>query len=176
MQPLARDDRITLRHADAAHTGLADGSVDVVCLSLVIHELPPDATRAIAAEAFRILKPATGQLWVTEMDFATSGFTKLRSNPLLFSLIRSTEPYLDVYADYQSPASGESGPPSDLREIGFSNIKLAAATGRHFAMVATRPLDEDVAAARAAPIDDRRAETAKEDTHLKTWEAKSAEN
>jgi len=171
VQPLSADDRITLRHADAAHTGLAEASVDVACLSLVIHELPPEATREIAAECFRILKPGTGQLWVTEMDFGTEGFRKLRSNPVLFSLIRSTEPYLDVYADYQT--SEGAGPAEDLREIGFSNIRLAAATGRHFAMVATRPFAEDADDARTAPIDDRRAETAKADTHLNTWEAKS---
>jgi hypothetical protein len=28
-------------------------------------------------------------------------FRELRGNPLLFSLIRATEPYLDEYADYQ---------------------------------------------------------------------------
>ena len=49
-----------------------DGSVDVVSLSLVIHELPPAATREVAAEALRLLKPG-GQLWVTEMDFETPG-------------------------------------------------------------------------------------------------------
>lgn len=168
VQPLGRDRRIELRHADAARTGLADGEADVVCLSLVIHELPPEVTRQVAAEAFRILRPGTGQLWLTEMDFATDGFTKLRANPVLFSLIRSTEPYLDVYADYQT---SEQGPAHDLREVGFGAIKLAAATGRHFALVATRP-DRGVDA-RAAPIDDRRAETAKADSHLKTWEAKA---
>ena len=168
VQPLGRDRRIELRHADAARTCLADGEADVVCLSLVIHELPPEVTRQVAAEAFRILRPGTGQLWLTEMDFATDGFTKLRANPVLFSLIRSTEPYLDVYADYQT---SEQGPAHDLREVGFGAIKLAAATGRHFALVATRP-DRGVDA-RAAPIDDRRAETAKADSHLKTWEAKA---
>ena len=52
VQPLGRDRRIELRHADAARTGLADGEADVVCLSLVIHELPPEVTRQVAAEAW----------------------------------------------------------------------------------------------------------------------------
>eukprot|EP00310_Coccolithus_braarudii_P017919 CAMPEP_0183332634 /NCGR_PEP_ID=MMETSP0164_2-20130417/1747_1 /TAXON_ID=221442 /ORGANISM="Coccolithus pelagicus ssp braarudi, Strain PLY182g" /LENGTH=383 /DNA_ID=CAMNT_0025501391 /DNA_START=30 /DNA_END=1181 /DNA_ORIENTATION=+ len=168
VQPLVRDERILLRRADAANTGLPDSSVDVVCLSLVIHELPPEATREIAAEAFRILKPGSGQLWLTEMDFATPGFSKLRANPVLFSLIRSTEPYLDVYADYQTSEIG--GPTQDLRQIGFGNIRIVAATGRHFALVATRPaVGVD---ATSDPIDDRRKETAKSDTHLRTWQAK----
>lgn len=167
VQPLAADERISLRQADAAYTMLPEASVDVVALSLVIHELPPDATRQIVAEAHRILKPGSGQLWITEMDFDTEGFRKLRANPALFSLIRSTEPYLDVYADYQTNA--DSGLTNDLREIGFSRIQLAAATGRHFALCATRPAAG--VDARSENICDRRAETAKADTHLKTWES-----
>mmetsp|Transcript_18988 Transcript_18988/g.38693 ORF Transcript_18988/g.38693 Transcript_18988/m.38693 type:complete len:112 (-) Transcript_18988:156-491(-) len=104
------------------------------------------------------------------MDFATAGFRNLRANPLLFSLIRSTEPYLDTYADYQT---SPEGPPHDLRNIGFGRIRLAAATGRHFALLATKPADG--VDARTEPIDDRRAETAKADTHLQTWEAKTKE-
>ena len=66
------DARVELRLADIGATGLPSGSVDVVSLSLVIHELPPAATREVAAEALRLLKPG-GQLWVTEMDFETPG-------------------------------------------------------------------------------------------------------
>jgi SAM-dependent methyltransferase len=163
---IVRDPRVSLRRADIAASGLADGSVDVVCLSLVIHELPAEATRAVCAEAFRVLKPGSGQLWLTEMDFDTDGFSKLRANPLLFSLIRSTEPYLDVYADYQT----SGGLTRDLAEIGYGSIRLTAATGRHFALVATKPGQPKNAA--QATIDDRRAEMAKPDTHLKTWQAK----
>ena len=48
-------------HGTLERTGLPSGSVDVVSLSLVIHELPPAATREVAAEALRLLKPG-GQL------------------------------------------------------------------------------------------------------------------
>ena len=57
------DDRVSIERADVARTGLDSVSADVVSLSLVIHELPPDATRAIMTEAFRILKPS-GQVAV----------------------------------------------------------------------------------------------------------------
>ena len=85
--------------------------------------------RRHAHQAHRILKVG-GQLWVTEMDFETPAFARLRANPLLFSLIRSTEPYLDVYADYQPQLA------HDLARFGFGPVRLAAATGRHFALVA----------------------------------------
>lgn len=65
------DPRITLSRADVASTGLPDACADVVCLSLVVHELPAAATRDVCAEAFRLLKPDGGQLWLTEMDFDT---------------------------------------------------------------------------------------------------------
>ena len=156
------DTRVELRHGLAEDTKLADASVDVVNLGLVIHELPPSATMDIAKEIYRILKP-DGQLWITEMDFQAPAFSKLRSNPMLFSLIRSTEPYLDVYADYQPNLA------NDLAKLGYGPITLAAATGRHFALVATK------SAAGGGPVDDRRAETAKADTHLKTWESKNKE-
>ena len=76
------------------------------------------------AEAYRLLKPG-GQLWVTEMDFTTEGFRKLRANPLLFSLIRATEPYLDVYADYQEEL------PSDLETRKVDEALWRAAMTAH---------------------------------------------
>ena len=45
------------KHAAAEGTGLEDGCVDLVSICLVMHELPRDATHAIIAEAFRILRP-----------------------------------------------------------------------------------------------------------------------
>ena len=63
MQPLEPDGRISLLHADAAATGLAACSVDVVQLSLVMHELPPAAAGDIFAEAHRILRP--GGIFIT---------------------------------------------------------------------------------------------------------------
>ena len=162
------DARVELRRGLAEATGLPSESVDVVNVGLVIHELPPEATRAVAAEALRILRPG-GELWVTEMDFETPAFAKLRANPLLFSLIRSTEPYLDLYADYQPNLAG------DLVEMGFTTVQLAAATGRHFALRAVKRGDTDAQGGQRGTIDDRRQETAKEDTHLKTWESKQQE-
>ena len=172
---VAPDRRVTLRCADGASTGLADESVDVVSLSFVVHELPPHATKAVVAEACRVLKPG-GQLWLCEMDFDTPGFKKLRANPLLFSMIRSTEPYLDEYADFQNEMTRY------IASLDFARVGLVAATGRHFALVATKrdrralrwPWEEaEAGAAAMGVIDDRREETAKPDTHLKTWESRS---
>jgi SAM-dependent methyltransferase len=172
IEAVPADARIRLRCADLAALPLLDGSADVVSLSFLLHELPVSASRACLCEAARVLKPG-GQLWVSEMDFESEPYTALRRNPLLYSLVRSTEPYLDEYADYQARSLC-----ADLLAAGFGPVVLGAATGRHFALVATKlPAGARASAddARAEPVlDDRRAATAKADTHLRTWQIKAA--
>lgn len=164
-----RDARVRLACADLCATRLPGGSFDVASLSLVLHELPPSAARAAFCEAARLLRPG-GQLLISEMDFETDGYRTLRANPLLYALVRSTEPYLDAYAEYQT-----AGMADDLFRAGFGAVRLAAATGRHFALIATRAGDEAGPPGRRV-LDDRRRETAKADTHLRTWQSKSADD
>mmetsp|Transcript_29371 Transcript_29371/g.43121 ORF Transcript_29371/g.43121 Transcript_29371/m.43121 type:complete len:390 (-) Transcript_29371:106-1275(-) len=162
---IRQDDRIDLRVGDATNTGLPDNSVSVVNVGLVVHELPIEAACSLCDEALRVLKPG-GQLWLYEMDFDSPGFSKQRSNPLLFSLIRSTEPWLDIYADGCDA----------LREhicSKFETIRITAATGRHYALVATKgPLNSNA----VRTVEDMRFKPdgtySKDDTHLKTWESK----
>lgn len=158
------DSRVSFECADIARLPFEDGSVDVCQLSLVVHELPPEETRLVLQECARVLKPGTGQLWLCEMDFDTAGFTKLRNNPVLFAFIKSTEPYLDEYAAYNA-----RGIIDDIVSLGtFADVRLRAATGRHFALVAT--------AGHGPPtITDLRQETALPDTHLATFETRATD-
>ncbi len=48
---------LALVHGLAEATGLASGSVDLVSMCLVCHELPQHATKDIMREAYRILRP-----------------------------------------------------------------------------------------------------------------------
>ena len=93
-------------------------------------------------------------------DFETEGFRKLRASPA-FVFIRSTEPYLDVYADF-----GAAGVAEACADAGFGRVEAVAATGRHYALVAAKD-------GGPAAFVDRREETKLPDTHLKTWESKS---
>lgn len=160
------DDRIELRVGDATSTGLPGMCADVVSVGLVIHELPPEVSIQICDEARRLLKPG-GQLWMYEMDFDSPAFAEQRKNALLFSLIRSTEPYLDEYAD------GCTLVRQHLKET-FCDVKLTAATGRHFAMVATK--DGGRSETERRSIQDTRFNAdgtyAVKDTYLKTRESK----
>ena len=156
---VAADERVSFERA-SAEAFLPNKSADVVVLSLVVHELPPFAYERIVQLCHDALKP-DGQLWIYDMDFDTPGFADLRANPLLFSLIRSTEPYLDEYADY-----GVARMAAAAANVGFSEVRLRAATGRHFALVAEK-------AATGAGVVDRRLETRLPDTHLASWAVKS---
>ena len=158
--------RIQYQVGDATQTGLPDNSVDVVNLQFVAHEMPYQVTLDVIREAHRILKPNGGQFWFCEMDFETPGYAAQRANPLLFSLIRSTEPYLDDYADHAQDIRDQ------LQKL-FRKTIIAPATGRHFAIVATKGDDQDEGAHEL--IDTRFDEDGVyrvEDTHLKTFENK----
>lgn len=161
------DKRIEYRVGDATKTELLDSSVDVVNVQFVVHELPIEVSKRIADEAYRILKPG-GQLWLGEMDFESPGYAAQRANPLLFSLIRATEPYLDVYAEGQT---------SLRRHIceKFAHTRVTAATGRHYALVATKHGEGDDTSRPGTLEDDRfdmNGEYRVEDTHLQLWDNK----
>ena len=166
------DTRIQLRQGDIANTQLPSNSASVVNLVFVLHELPTFAAKQIILEAHRILQPG-GQLWISEMDFESPAYKAQRENALLFSLLRATEPYLDEYAD---------GMPELRNFIAdmFDVVKITAATGRHYALVAEKGVaredgvDKD-SKGRTLLEDSRFREDgsyAIDDTHLKPWESK----
>ena len=144
-------------------------SVDIVQILFVLHELPADVAVSVIREAHRILRPG-GQLWMGEMDFEAPAYAAQRANPLLFSLLRATEPYLDDYADHFA---------TDIRhnlESGlFSRVVWTAATGRHYTVVATKHSDNQDDNGQCQVEDLRflpNGDYAVEDTHLQLWESK----
>jgi len=162
---IENDSRISYAFGDASTTGFDDDSFDVVNLQFVLHELPDDVALEVIDEALRVLKPG-GQLWICEMDFESPGYAAQRANALLFSLIRSTEPYLDIYAESISGLFHQIG-------TRFKDVKILAATGRHYAIVATKG-DSTTDESRTFTdlrFDDN-GDYRVEDTHLKVWESK----
>ncbi|CBJ49027.1 conserved unknown protein [Ectocarpus siliculosus] len=150
------DPRVELEYGDAARTGLEDNSASLVSLSLVVHELSTEGRRSILAEAFRILRPG-GSVSIMEMDPSAPGYIKLRNNPMLFSILRSTEPYLDVYFSEAGNIDAE------LQEAGFTTVRKSGVTGRHMAVVGVKGGTFDLRA------DFKQRE--KDDTHLQTHRA-----
>lgn len=85
---------ITWHHAAAEATGLPEASYDLVSICLVCHELPQSATRAILEEGRRLLRPG-GHLAIMDMNPQSEVMQNLP--PFVFTLLKSTEPYLDDY-------------------------------------------------------------------------------
>lgn len=158
------DARIEYLVGDAADTKLESSSFDVVNLQFVLHELPAEVSTRIVDEALRLLKPS-GQLWICEMDFEAPAYAAQRANALLFALIRSTEPYLDVYA--------ESIPSLFVHiQSNFSETTVIPATGRHYALVATKGSVGRGTGSMADLRFNGDGTYRVEDTHLKVWESK----
>lgn len=106
-------------HAAAEATGFADGSFDVVTMQFVTHELPRTATQAIFAEARRVLRPG-GVLALVDNNPQSPVIQALP--PVLFTLMKSTEPWSDDYYTFDLEtalvAAGFEAPvtvPSDPR-------------------------------------------------------------
>jgi ubiquinone/menaquinone biosynthesis C-methylase UbiE len=81
-------------HAAAESTGLPDNSYDLVSACLMFHELPQEPSRQIFQEARRLLRPG-GHLAIMDMNPKSEAFAKMP--PYIFTLLKSTEPYMDEY-------------------------------------------------------------------------------
>lgn len=163
-------DTVELRVANIEDTGIESNSVDIVQILFVLHELPAPNAANVIKEAHRIVKPG-GQVWMGEMDFQAPAYAAQRANALLFSLIRATEPYLDEYAD------GFVAAVKSTVEAFFEKVVWTAATGRHYAVVATKGKDDTSSGGENnSVVEDYRflpnGDYAIEDTHLQLWESK----
>lgn len=77
-------------HANAEQTGFLDNSFDLVTASLLFHETPPEISRTILQEAFRLLQPG-GEVAILDGNQAT-----LRQVGWLSEIFE--EPYIQSYA------------------------------------------------------------------------------
>ncbi|KAG5180356.1 S-adenosyl-L-methionine-dependent methyltransferase [Tribonema minus] len=131
----ARDARlqpqVELRYGDAAEPLLPAESAALVSIGLVLHELPDGARRDIFAQALRVLKPG-GALCMLDMDPEGPDSRRVRSNVVAYSILKSTEPYLDQYFA-AAPALRQ-----ELTECGFAVVREAAVSPRLKAVVAIK--------------------------------------
>lgn len=81
---------ITFCHGNAANTGYASQSCDVVTASLLFHETPPTVARQILREGFRLLTP-NGQAIILDGNQRTLRWADWLSNVF-------EEPYIQEYA------------------------------------------------------------------------------
>lgn len=112
-------------HAVAEETGLADGSFDLVSACLIFHEVPQKPTKAIFSEARRLLRSGG---YFTIMDMNPNSAILKKMPPYVFTLLKSTEPYLDDYFSLEIDRA--------LIEAGFESIEISYNSPRHRTIVA----------------------------------------
>jgi ubiquinone/menaquinone biosynthesis C-methylase UbiE len=111
-------------HAKAEETDFADCSFDLVTLQFVIHELPRHITQAIFREAHRLLRP-NGCIAIVDNNPQSPVIQGLP--PVLFTLMKSTEPWSDDYYTFNVEAA--------LKESGFESVTTVASDPRHRTIV-----------------------------------------
>jgi SAM-dependent methyltransferase len=129
-QRRAPGERLALVHAAAEATALPVESFDLVSICLVLHELPAAASRAVFAEAFRLLRPG-GALAIMEMNPRAPAFQRLLANPVPMAIFASTEPYLQEYITLDVAA--------ELEGAGFSAPRQLENSPCHRTVVAVKP-------------------------------------
>ena len=86
--------RIKYTHANMERTGLPDASFDLITVQFVIHECPAAVIAALVAECRRLLRPG-GVVAFTDNNPRSPVIQGLP--PVLFTLMKSTEPWSDEY-------------------------------------------------------------------------------
>ncbi|KAI4319750.1 hypothetical protein MLD38_033312 [Melastoma candidum] len=115
-------------HGNGEATGLPSKSFDLVSVSLVLHECPARATINIVNESLRLLRPG-GTLVI--MDQAPESKVIQELSPVLFTLMKSTEPFLDEYYLLDLKKT--------IKDAGFVDVNLFLTDPRHRTATATAP-------------------------------------
>ena len=114
-------------HGLAENTTLPSASYDLVSTFLMFHELPQSASRAIFAEAYRLL-PSGGYFTMMDMNPQSEVYKKMPR--YVFTLLKSTEPYLDQYFGLDVA--------QELINVGFQEPTITPISVRHRAIVAQK--------------------------------------
>jgi ubiquinone/menaquinone biosynthesis C-methylase UbiE len=112
--------RIKYVHANMEATGLPAASFDLVTVQFVIHECPAAVTAALVRECARLLRPG-GVVAFTDNNPRSPVIQGLP--PVLFTLMKSTEPWSDEYYAFDLEAS--------MREAGLKGVVTEESDPRH---------------------------------------------
>ncbi|PMB06181.1 SAM-dependent methyltransferase [Fischerella thermalis CCMEE 5196] len=114
--------------AKGEDTKLQSNSFDLVTLQFVTHELPHYASKAIFTEALRLLRPG-GCIALVDNNPKSPVIQNLP--PVLFTLMKSTEPWSDDYYSFDMKAA--------LEEVGFSKPVTVDSDPRHRTIISRKP-------------------------------------
>lgn len=117
-------------HGKGEQTGYRDQSFDLVTLQFLIHELPRQASREMFQEALRLLRPG-GCLAIVDNNPKSEVIQNLPA--VLFTLMKSTEPWSDDYYTFDVEAA--------LQSVGFEQPVTVASDPRHRTIVARKSIE-----------------------------------
>ncbi|CAK7323652.1 unnamed protein product [Dovyalis caffra] len=123
-----RKTSIKWMHANAEDTGFPPQSFDLVSISYMFHECPERAIVNVLKEAFRLLRPR-GTIVVSDQSPKSKILQEM--SPVLFTLLKSTEPFLDEY--HLTDLEGR------MKEAGFVNVQTSLTDPRHRTSTAMVP-------------------------------------
>jgi ubiquinone/menaquinone biosynthesis C-methylase UbiE len=112
--------RINYLHLNAESTGLPDASFDLISLQFIIHECPGEIIDNLVKEAKRLLSPG-GVLAIADNNPRSKVIQGLP--PVLFTLMKSTEPHSDSYYAYDVEEC--------MKRWGFSGVNTVESDPRH---------------------------------------------
>ncbi|XP_047946077.1 uncharacterized protein LOC125192521 [Salvia hispanica] len=122
------ENKVRWFHGNGENTGLPSNSFDLVSIAYVFHECPQRAVKNMVEEALRLLRPG-GTFAVTDNSPKSKILQEI--SPVLFTLMKSTEPFLDEY--YLTDLEGV------MKQAGFANVQTAMTDPRHRTVTATAP-------------------------------------
>lgn len=121
--------RINYMHGNMESSGLPDASFDLVSVQFVAHECPAHVLTNLVAECRRLVRPG-GMVLIADNNPRSKVIQNLP--PVLFTLMKSTEPWSDQYYGFDLEA--------EMRKMGLQGVVTEESDPRHRAVMGYLPV------------------------------------
>lgn len=120
--------RIKYMHGNMESSGLPDASFDFVSVQFVAHECPTHVLVNLVSECRRLVRPG-GMVLIADNNPKSKVIQNLP--PVLFTLMKSTEPWTDFYYCFDLEA--------EMRKVGLQGVVTEESDPRHRAVMGYLP-------------------------------------
>ncbi len=121
--------RIKYMHGNMESSDLPDASFDFVSVQFVAHECPAHVLVNLVAECRRLVRPG-GMVLIADNNPRSKVIQNLP--PVLFTLMKSTEPWSDEYYAFDLEA--------EMRQVGLQGVVTEESDPRHRAVMGYLPV------------------------------------